>query len=335
MTGTTESTAETTEGASKGTQINTLLNSSDWEQRVEAARARREHVLAEKRRAAEAAPAPIPPPAPAPEPAPEIEAPAPKPPHQSFARTPPPLTAPKTDKPVLRAVRHPATAPGYHRPRPRARLARARISGRAALLAVACCVALGFGLSFGFGTALSMNSFSVTESPDPVTLAPAPVVTSETAEPEATEQTAAPAVPAPDTPPPAAPEPSALPDKAAETATPRIHVYAPDSVPTATIDQRTARLDQSGYEIADVQRLSLTISAPHVRYYDVTDASIARTIAQHLQIEARDFSQSGNGAPGRLEVWLDGTTNRRSARTGQNPVDELIRLGNRVLRSLQ
>ncbi|MGZ2258511.1 hypothetical protein [Roseobacter sp. A03A-229] len=352
MAGTTQTTASEDTSGSKQAQITDLLSSGDWDQRVEAARARREQVLAEKSRAKTAGPAgpkiqPLaavetPPPAPPDEPPKPPEAPDPttlaKAPVPPFARTPPPLTTPKSEKPVLRAIRHQAVDSVRRAPSRPAAFApdnTRRISGRTALLAIACCTALGFGLSFGFGTALSVGSrapetLAEVEAPPAITPAQpsAGPVASETAE-------LAPPAKTPD-PAPAAPTLAPTEAEAIPAILPKIHVYAPDSVTTAALDQSTAQLGQSGFEVATVQRLSLTISAPHVRYYDATDAAVARTLAQDLQIEARDFTQSGNGAPGRVEVWLDGTTNRRSAWNRQaNPVDELIRLGNRFIRSLQ
>ncbi|MCV3272573.1 hypothetical protein [Roseobacter sinensis] len=360
MAGTIPTTAESDTSASKHAQITELLSSGDWDQRLEAARAQREKVLAEKNRGpkpppvdvvpksepadvtatptpAPAAAAPMPPPEPAPGlvPPPEpVRGPVP-----AFARTPPPLTAPKTEKPVLRAIRHQAIE-SVRRPSGHVRTAATRrapsLSGRAALLAVVCCVALGFGLSLGFGTALSIGALPEAEAEAPVItaaspteIAPedAPQAPAEEADtPDAPTAEAAPEIPLFDI----APDPPAAPVR------PRIHLYAPDSVTTAALDESKAELGQNGFEIATVQRLSLTISAPHVRFYDATDATVARTLARDLRIEARDFSESGNGAPGRVEVWLDGTTDRRPTwRQQPNPVDDLIRLGNRFLRSLQ
>ncbi|GFE52070.1 hypothetical protein So717_38230 [Roseobacter cerasinus] len=314
------------------TRFETLLNASNWDELVKDARAKREKVLAERSR--QTAKAPVAP-APDPEPAPEqVEAPEPAPVEAVIA--PAPMSAPTPVTPaisttaVLRAVRPgPRTDTAAARPPSSSRSQGVRMSLSTAVLAVACCGALGFGLSLGFATMAT-----VTPLP-PQAEAPTPAA----AEASVITRAALPDTPAPvaqtETTPPIGPPARPSYDVPANTP-PRVHVYAPASVTTAALDQRKADLDRMGFETATVQRLNFTVSAPHVRYYDAADAVSARALAQDMDIEARDFSHSGNGSPGRVEIWLDGTAPQRTARTRQtNPVDELIRIGNEFIRSLQ
>lgn len=337
------------------------LHSADWEQRVLAARAKREKVLAEKNKQAK-------------KPATGASDTSKAAPNQDSLNKAParavradlaavqrPEKTPKrsSEPPVLRAIRPPLeTAPKQDFSAlftSAAKQAKQALS-RNALIAVACCAALGFGLSLGFSTAIGLDGLSRPETANTaqnVIQEQAQPITSSNLEADVSgdRQAAVDASSAPDDavkPTEAsAPVLAIAPEKrpverpltqptTLDSSLPKIHVYAPDSVTTAALDQNKSQLNTGGFQIADVQRVRLTISAPHVRFYDVTDAAIASTLADDLQIEARDFSQSGHGAPGRIEVWLDGTSDRRtSRRSSQNPVDELIRLGNRFIRSLQ
>ncbi|WP_299917869.1 hypothetical protein [uncultured Roseobacter sp.] len=350
-------------GASQATRVSHAaeqLHSADWEQRVLAARAKREKILAEKNKqaktpatgASDTAKA-----APKPNPLNKASARAVR---ADLAAVQKPETPKRSSKPpVLRAIRPPSeTAPKQDFSAlftSAAKQAKQALS-RNALIAVACCAALGFGLSFGFSTAIGLDGLSRTEAANT-----AQSVIQEQAQPTTAsdleadvsgdQQAALDVSSSPDdavkpkeaSAPILAIDPEKRPVErpftqptTLDASLPKIHVYAPDSVTTAALDQNKSQLNTGGFQIADVQRVRLTISAPHVRFYDVTDAAIASTLADDLQIEARDFSQSGHGAPGRIEVWLDGTSDRRtSRRSSQNPVDELIRLGNRFIRSLQ
>ncbi|WP_299502667.1 hypothetical protein [uncultured Roseobacter sp.] len=348
-------------GTSQATKVSHAaeqLHSADWEQRVLAARAKREKVLAEKNKQAKK---------PATEASDAVKA-APKQGplnraravHADLAAVQRPETPKRSSMPpVLRAIRPPSeTAPKQDFSAlftSAAKQAKQALS-RNALIAVACCAALGFGLSFGFSTAIGLDGLSRPEAANTaqsVIQEQAQPITSSDVGTNASgdQQAALDASSAPDdavkpteaSAPVLAIDPEKRPVErpftqptALDASLPKIHVYAPDSVTTAALDQNKSQLNTGGFQIADVQRVRLTISAPHVRFYDVTDAAIASTLADDLQIEARDFSQSGHGAPGRIEVWLDGTSDRRtSRRSSQNPVDELIRLGNRFIRSLQ
>lgn len=336
---------ETDPGTGTDAQFETLLSASNWDELVKDARAKREKVLAERlRQTAEAPAAPLPhpesssglEPTPGPEPTPQRAAPPELAPVKTVIPSAPlvapaPLTPANPKTAVLRAVRpgpktDTLTAGSPSPPRSQS----VRISRSTALLAVACCGALGFGLSLGFATMATVSTPLPTQAEGPApAAAEASVITRATL---------------PDTPDPVAEAetlpplgPPARPSFDAPANTPlKVHVYAPASVTTATLDQRKADLDRMGFETATVQRLNFTVSAPHVRYYDAADAASARALAQDMQIEARDFSHSGNGSPGRVEVWLDGTAPQQTARARQtNPVDELIRIGNDFIRSLQ
>ncbi|MEL6521505.1 MAG: hypothetical protein AAFQ66_11115 [Pseudomonadota bacterium] len=129
----------------------------------------------------------------------------------------------------------------------------------------------------------------------------------------------------------------------------RIYLYAPESVDSSDLVIQLAQLENTGFEVAEPQRVNLIISQPHIRYYNIEDTIIALALARNLGIEARDFTQQTSGSRGRIEVWLDGTARSQRAsggtgggarqtaraRTGPRPLQDLRRFRDHVIRKLQ
>ncbi|MDW4496693.1 hypothetical protein R5H30_01770 [Sulfitobacter sp. D35] len=93
-----------------------------------------------------------------------------------------------------------------------------------------------------------------------------------------------------------------------------LHLYAPRSVPKARMMANVETLERTGFPVASPQRVNVRISEPHLRFYDSRDAGLARSIGAEMGIETRDFSASGNGRQGLIEVWLDGKNQPRRNR---------------------
>ncbi|XDA99907.1 hypothetical protein AB1M95_08405 [Sulfitobacter sp. LCG007] len=97
-----------------------------------------------------------------------------------------------------------------------------------------------------------------------------------------------------------------------------LRLYAPQGVPEAVVERNLSALEATGFRIASTQRVRLNISTPHLRYYAAEDAALSEAIGQVLGVEARNFSEDANGSRGLIEVWLDGksagTASAHSAR---------------------
>lgn len=112
-----------------------------------------------------------------------------------------------------------------------------------------------------------------------------------------------------------------------------LRVYAPDAMPSDTLEADLARLQGTGLPIENLQRVTFAVSAPHIRFYNAEDTAIATALAADLQIEARDFTGQQSGPVGLVEVWLQGTSKGRSAdqdANGRNGDYLLDRLRNRL-----
>lgn len=85
----------------------------------------------------------------------------------------------------------------------------------------------------------------------------------------------------------------------------RVFVHAPDGVPQNALDEYVAELNASGARVATIGREPFRVSKTHLRFYSEDNAQNARSLARSLDIEARNFSQSGASLD-RIEVWVAG-----------------------------
>lgn len=115
--------------------------------------------------------------------------------------------------------------------------------------------------------------------------------------------------------------PRTLADELASDGLPLDDVYlvafAPRSLTDALMTQHIADLDETGFTTDVVNRVNYRISSTHVRYYNRSDAVVAKAIAERLGADARDFTKMRNPPkPGRLEIYIEGERQRYSgART--------------------
>ncbi|MEM8692409.1 MAG: hypothetical protein AAGG57_11045 [Pseudomonadota bacterium] len=377
-----EPSADTPVEKGRTSKVEDLLNSSNWEERLIAARAQREKVLAEKgqkptsehlQTTVELPQLPksvIPPQAPRPSSALDALA------DRLSQDEPSPQVVPSRRKPA------PLVAERRFAPASAARYSDASTMSwrnRAALIALSCGVCLGFGVAIGNGVGADQE-VAIAAPPTPLAPAPAqnvpdageppvpeqvtlpddlplpervastdldwPAVEAREAEPTLEQSTSAEAPPLPLF--EFEPEMGEnLAETLAALVTPadafRLHIYAPDSVAQDKLDREVAGLEGTGLPIVDVQRVGLRISEPHIRFYNSEDARVANALARDLEIEVRDFSQQHSGSLGRIELWMDGSSNRqpavrRTSRTrssGPTPLQEWRRIRNRVLSALR
>jgi hypothetical protein len=102
------------------------------------------------------------------------------------------------------------------------------------------------------------------------------------------------------------------PDSEAQTT--KLFVFAPAALASGEIDNQLAALKSTGFETANMQRIEITISTAHLRYYTPEDAVAAVALAETLGVEARDFTGQVAGLPGRIEVWLEGRSGLPAAK---------------------
>lgn len=108
------------------------------------------------------------------------------------------------------------------------------------------------------------------------------------------------------------------------TPPPSIFIHAPDGIADSVVAGYVAQLEASGTEVARIGREPFRISTTHLRFYSEDNREDAQALAQSLDIEARDFSQSA--APlDRIEIWVAGQPAQVS-KTRSDPSNLLQRL---------
>lgn len=105
--------------------------------------------------------------------------------------------------------------------------------------------------------------------------------------------------------------------------TAKLFVFAPAALAPGEIDSQLAALKSTGFETANLQRIEMTISTAHLRYYTPEDAVAAVALAKTLGLEARDFTGQVAGLSGRIEVWLEGRSGRPAAQP-ERPQDKRL-----------
>lgn len=93
----------------------------------------------------------------------------------------------------------------------------------------------------------------------------------------------------------------------------KIFVFAPRTLSENEVNAQVDTLAETGLQTANLQRIAMTISTTHVRYYTASDARVATALAETLGIEARDFTHTPSGEPGHIEVWLAGRSGAMAA----------------------
>lgn len=88
----------------------------------------------------------------------------------------------------------------------------------------------------------------------------------------------------------------------------RVFVFAPAALSQNEVSAQVAALAETGLQTANLQRIEMTISTAHVRYYTASDTTVATALAETLGVEARDFTGTVSGEPGHIEVWLAGSS---------------------------
>ncbi len=87
----------------------------------------------------------------------------------------------------------------------------------------------------------------------------------------------------------------------------QVKLLAPANLDDDAIGTTVTALRVDGFAVADPSRVSVTISADHVRYYHPGDAAAAEVLAARIGGEARDFIGASDQAPeGTIELWLRG-----------------------------
>ncbi|WP_299829213.1 hypothetical protein [uncultured Roseobacter sp.] len=82
-------------------------------------------------------------------------------------------------------------------------------------------------------------------------------------------------------------------------------IHAPDGIPNDKLQSYVAELESAGIAVAEIGRERFRVSTTHLRYYSPETAAVAKTVANDLGVEARDFSANALNAE-RIEVWVAG-----------------------------
>ncbi|WP_299676015.1 hypothetical protein [uncultured Roseobacter sp.] len=239
-------------GAPRKPAASTLPN---WEERLMAARAKREQALAQTGEA-------------------EADSPAPTAPPLNFH------TPPKQEDTETAAAAVPSVAPSHTRSDLLATIT--QHPKRALLIAMACCASLGFGFALGIGTLFGLGAMRAGQPADSVaqeTTAPTEAIARLEATPAPTPATAPPAgeaeAPAPEVTPPAAETAEALPTSEIEPRPLQAPALPASDAPTETAAVDPAPAERPDTPDAPAAILGVVEIAPEPTVPPETDAGIA------------------------------------------------------------
>lgn len=119
-----------------------------------------------------------------------------------------------------------------------------------------------------------------------------------------------------------------------------LYLFAPGSVSDPNLAEYQSTLLETGLSLDTTRRVSFKISKTQIRYYNSSDATVAKKLASELGIIARDFTSSG-GDLGRIEIWMQGTSAKKPVAVARKSkpkpprVDARTQLTNSIISGLR
>jgi hypothetical protein len=109
----------------------------------------------------------------------------------------------------------------------------------------------------------------------------------------------------------------------------QVFIHAPTGTSGRLLEQISDELAVMGVEVARIGREGFRISQTHIRYYSAGMAAPAQAMADALEIEARDFSETTRPTD-RIELWVAGRAPTEPAREDDRPSNPLAWLLSRL-----